>query len=134
MKKLIILLISVLAVGAVSLILLTHHSDLQVKLSQTLTTDKEDSAAPDEEPVVFNEEITIDFSKGKSFYDEDISVELSCNDPDAVIYYTTDGNDPDETSKKYSEPIAIRAKSDVCATTIKAVAVKDGEKTSIAHK
>lgn len=134
MKKLIILLIAVLAVGAVSLILLTHHSDLQVKLSQTLTTDKEDTAAPDEEPVVVNEEITIDFSKGKSFYDEDISVELSCNDPDAVIYYTTDGNDPDETSKKYSEPIAIRAKSDVCATTIKAVAVKDGEKTNIAHK
>ena len=76
MKKLIILLISVLAVGAVSLILLTHHSDLQVKLSQTLTTDKEDTAAPDEEPVVVNEEITIDFSKGKMTFLEWIPKKL----------------------------------------------------------
>lgn len=114
--------------------MLENRSDLQVQLSKTLTTDKEDTATPEEEPVVIEEALTIDFSKGKSFYDEDINVELICNDPEAVIYYTTDGNDPNEKSKKYSEPIKLRAKSDVSATTIKAIAVKNEEKTGIVHK
>lgn len=135
MKRLILLLVLVLAVGAISFWLLQNRGDLQVQLSKSLTTDKEDTTAPEEEPVIeYSEGLTINFSKGKSFYDEDISVELTCNDPDAVIYYTIDGNDPDEASKKYSEPIKLRAKNDVAATTIKAIAVRDNEKTDIVHK
>ena len=134
MKRLIILLFIILAVGAASFILLENRSDLQVQLSKTLTTDKEDTTAPEEEPTVIEEELTVSFSKGKAFYDEDISVELTCNNPDAVVYYTTDGNDPDESSKKYSEPIKLRAKNDVSATTIKAIAVNGADKSGIVHR
>lgn len=35
------------------------------------------------------------------------SVKLTCSDPDAVIYYTTDGSTPTTESKKYSKAIKI---------------------------
>ena len=46
--------------------------------------------------------LSVSFSKNKSFYSEDIEVELTANNENAVIYYTTDGNDPDKNSKKYN--------------------------------
>lgn len=56
---------------------------------------------------------------GKVF-DGTITVELSCETPDAVIYYTTNGACPcdDEQRKLYSGPIAISE-----TTTLKAIAV-----------
>ncbi len=66
--------------------------------------------------------LPITFSHTDTFYDEDISVELSAKDKNAEIYYTTDGSDPTEKSSLYKKAINIRAGNNVGATTIKAVA------------
>jgi len=54
-------------------------------------------------------------------------VELSHDErmPDAMIYYTTDGSEPNENSRPYSEPIVLDE-----PMTIKAVAYMDGLETS----
>ena len=49
------------------------------------------------------------------------AVTLTCTTPDATIYYTTNGIDPDETSTPYSLPIPVSV-----TTTIKAKAFKSG--------
>jgi hypothetical protein len=46
---------------------------------------------------------------------------MICSTPDAVIHYTTDGSDPDETS-----PVYIQALSITTGTTLKAMATKQG--------
>lgn len=54
-------------------------------------------------------------------------ITLTCEDTDAVIYYTTDGSCPcDELSRKeYTEPILVDADM-----TLKAVAISDGKEES----
>ncbi len=123
MKKIIILII-VVAIGAASLIGIEYFGDLQRKLPQTFV----------EEPVEENNVLSVSFSKTKSFYSEDIEVELTSNDEKAVIYYTTDGNDPTTSSKKYTTPIKISSRAKVNATTVKAIAVTDEETSAIFHK
>ena len=56
-----------------------------------------------------------------------IEVSISCYTPDATIYYTTDGTDPNTLSPVYSSPFT--ASHDM---TVKAVAVLDGEVSDIA--
>lgn len=124
MKKALILFLALICVGAASGYLLDHHAELQVSLSQTLVSEPEEEVA-EEEP------LTVSFSKTKTFYDEDIEVVLSCKTANAKIYYTTDGNDLTAGAKPYAEPIRIPAKTRVNATTIKAVAVADGETSGI---
>ncbi len=58
---------------------------------------------------------------GKTFTSRYIEVRLSCETPDAIIYYTTDGSDPVEDGIEYDDEITIRK-----TTTIKAYAVKEG--------
>ncbi len=41
-------------------------------------------------------------------YAEPVRVKLTCPDEDAVIYYTTDGSAPDETSKQYTKPLLVK--------------------------
>ncbi len=53
------------------------------------------------------------------------SVTLSCTTPDAKIYYTTNGNDPTESSYLYSSPISLTS-----TTTLKARAYRTGWTTS----
>lgn len=124
MKKLWILLLAMLFAGAASGFLLENYADLQVSLSQTYAADPEENP-PEENP------LAVSFSKTQTFYDEDIEVELSCKKAGAEIYYTTDGNDPTTASKRYAAPIAISARSRVNATTVKAIAVSDGETSEI---
>ena len=58
------------------------------------------------------------------------TVALSCNDGEATIYYTTDGNDPTASSSEYST--AIEVTGDIGDTfTIKALAVKAGMDDSV---
>lgn len=123
MKKIIILII-VVAIGAASLIGLEYFGDLQKELPQTFA----------EEAVEGNDVLSVSFSKTKSFYSEDIEVELTASDENAVIYYTTDGNDPTTSSKKYTTPIKISSRAKVNATTVKAIAVTDDETSAICHK
>lgn len=124
MMKKVILLLVLLCVGVGSGFLLGNYAELQVSLSRTLTADPEEPSA-EERP------LEVSFSKTKTFYDEDIEVELRCINPDAEIYYTTDGNDPTVASKRYTAPVSIPAKTKINATTVKAVAVSDGETSEI---
>jgi uncharacterized repeat protein (TIGR02543 family) len=52
----------------------------------------------------------------------DGKIELTCEQKDAVIYYTIDGTDPTEASQLYSEPFTVADK-----TVIKAIAVLRSE-------
>lgn len=61
------------------------------------------------------------FSPGAGTYTSPITVEISCATPDADIYFTTDGSDPDEDSQPYVLPIPISE-----TTTLKARAFADG--------
>ncbi len=126
MKKVIILII-VAAIGIASFIGLEYFSDYQVELSQSFI--EESSAVMD-----MNAPLTILFSKNKTFYSDNIEVELKANREDAVIYYTLDGNDPTVDSKKYTSPIKISARTKVNATTVKAIAVTSDEKSEICLK
>ncbi len=128
MKKLVILLCAVLLVGGAGCYLLANHSDKQVQLPTSF-----EEANPEEAEEPKKLKAPVEFSKNGSFYDTDIAVELIAEEG-ASIYYTTDGNDPTEKSKQYSEPIEIKARSKVTATTIKAIAVKEGEISEIVHK
>ena len=78
MKKLVILLIAVLAVGAAALYLLTYHADLQVSLptSYAKTEDEGEKFVPEISPMASE----VKFSQKNAFYSEDIDVELSCGD------------------------------------------------------
>lgn len=126
MKKLLILFLSLCVVAGVCVYMMTNHSDMQSYLPQTF--EDETDEAEEDKPV------SVTFSKNENFYDCDIEVELKCSRKNAVIYYTTDGNDPTEKSKKYTAPISVQARNKVNATTIKAIAVTDGETSEIFRK
>lgn len=61
---------------------------------------------------------------GGTFYTNQ-SVEITCETTDAVVRYTTNGNDPTESSDVYSEAISVTQ-----TTTIKAKAFKTGMNAS----
>ena len=58
-------------------------------------------------------------------YDEGFSVELTCPDDEAEIYYTTDGSVPTEKSKRYKKAIKIKE-----SCTLKFAAFGEGKKRS----
>lgn len=95
--------------------------------------DEVSDALPEQEnpPAEEAQAVEVGFSLPATFYSENISVELTA-DSGAEIYFTTDGSDPVVSEKsRYTAPIDINAGIDVRATTIKAVAVKDGETSDI---
>jgi len=49
------------------------------------------------------------------------SVALTCDTPEATIYFTTDGSTPTKNKPRYNGPIAVAA-----SATIRAIALKDG--------
>ncbi len=61
------------------------------------------------------------FSETGLYQTSAFSLRLSCSDPNAVIRYTTNGSEPTEKSKEYTEPIQISKN-----TVVRAIAVKDG--------
>ena len=133
MKKLIILLAAVLAVGGAGLYMLSEHSGLQKELPTSYEAENEEDTDTDGKGADISahtpQTLSVVFSHTGTFYDSAIEVELFCADENAIIYYTTDGNDPDTSDKHYSAPIKLNAKAESAVTTIKAVAVS-GEQTS----
>jgi hypothetical protein len=58
------------------------------------------------------------------------STQVTISGPqDATIHYTTDGSDPTSESSEYSAALTLSA-----TTTVKAIAIKDGQTSSIATK
>lgn len=51
------------------------------------------------------------FSHKSGFYKDNFQLEITCNDTKAKIYYTTDGSVPSEASTLYSQPIALKNRS-----------------------
>ncbi|MBR6962021.1 MAG: M6 family metalloprotease domain-containing protein [Prevotella sp.] len=67
------------------------------------------------------------FSPAAGRYAEAQTVTISCETEGATIYYTLNGTEPTTSSTAYSEPLTISE-----TTTIKAIAVKDGEESEVA--
>lgn len=67
------------------------------------------------------------FIPASGSYTSQQSVTILCATDGATIYYTTDGSTPTSSSSVYSSPIPVSTN-----TTIKAVAIKDGESSSVA--
>lgn len=61
------------------------------------------------------------FNPPTGTYSTPQNVVISTETPNATIYYTTDGNDPSNTSSQYFNPIPVNS-----TTTIKAIAYADG--------
>ncbi|MDD4741376.1 MAG: lamin tail domain-containing protein [Bacteroidales bacterium] len=61
------------------------------------------------------------FSVPSGTYFESFDVTLTSDTPNAEIYYTTDGSDPDDNATLYTAPIPVTA-----SLTIKAIAYADG--------
>jgi hypothetical protein len=64
---------------------------------------------------------TPEFTPGAGDYTSSVEVAIVCDTADAVIRYTTDGSDPNESSTAYVDPIHITT-----TTTIKACAFMEG--------
>ena len=66
------------------------------------------------------------FSPEGGIYTSVQNVEISCETEGAAIYYTTDGTQPTSSSTLYESAITIST-----TTTIKAIAIKDDESSSV---
>lgn len=62
---------------------------------------------------------------GGTYY-EPIEVTITCTDANSVIHYTTNGSDPTAESMVYTGPFSLNEN-----TTVKAIAVLDGEASSV---
>lgn len=54
---------------------------------------------------------TAEFSLPAGFYEEPVEVALRTEDPETLIFYTTDGSDPRENGKLYTGPIEIESRA-----------------------
>lgn len=61
------------------------------------------------------------FSPGAGVYQNTQFVSIECDTEQAIVYYTLDGSDPDNTSEIYTTPIEVSN-----SMIIKAIAMKDG--------
>ncbi len=65
------------------------------------------------------------FNNQSGVYNNIFYLTITCNTTGAKIYYTTDGSDPNSSSKLYSAPIEINKN-----TIVKAIALKEGMEIS----
>lgn len=65
-------------------------------------------------------------SIASGFFDHPITLELSCETPQATLYYTLDGSVPTVFSLLYSGPIPLSGSADRGAIPVRAIAVKHG--------
>ena len=66
--------------------------------------------------------------EGQKEFDGKATVTITAEDG-ATIYYTTDGTEPTQESQEYTAPFDVTE-----ATTVKAIAVKDGKASAVATK
>lgn len=52
------------------------------------------------------------FRQASGFYKDGFALEIVCTDADAVVYYTTDGSEPDESYIRYEAPIKLKDRSE----------------------
>lgn len=70
-----------------------------------------------------NDEITIGvapqpvFSDLSLYHDSAFQVRITCDDPNAEIYYTTDGDEPSTRSARYTEPLTISSNTPLRAAS-----------------
>ena len=142
--KRIIIAVSVLAVFIIGVIGLNADKDRMLQKAEAAealspAVDSEIPEVPEQSAVDTEEdsemqELLIKFSHKETFYDENISIEISCSDPDAKIYYTVNGARPDKSSRLFKENISLKASSTEKILTIKAIAVKGDEASQIFTK
>ena len=65
------------------------------------------------------------FSDLSLYHDSAFFVRITCDDPNAEIYYTTDGEEPSLESKRYTEPVEIKKN-----TPLRAVSYISGKRLS----
>lgn len=93
-----------------------------------LTASKEEiskTIAMNRAPLVYEATAAAPTSSTEKQFKETASIVLETVEARAVIYYTTNGEQPNEFSSVYSGPIAINAN-----TTVKAIAAVDGKNNS----
>ena len=66
---------------------------------------------------------------GSTPFAESTTASISCSTAGATIHYTVDGSTPTAASPAYTEALTLTA-----TTTVKAVAVKDGESSTVTTK
>lgn len=65
------------------------------------------------------------FSDNSLYHSEKFSVTITCDDPNAEIYYTTDGSEPTLKSKRYTEPLIF-----IKSMPLRAIAYVSGKRLS----
>jgi len=74
-----------------------------------------------------SERLYVKFSRAAGFYKKRVTIDLSCNDPSATIYYTRDGSIPSKRSIRYKgEPFTLKT-----TTVVRAVAIRNDRKSNI---
>jgi len=103
---------------------ITNSGELKLKMSKkpvkswaSSTLSRPKTEITDREPVL----APVILSAQKSFHDK-LNIEISTFQPDSKVYYTLDGSEPTQNSKKYESSIII---SNNC--TVKAISVSGNE-------
>ncbi|MCE5189519.1 MAG: lamin tail domain-containing protein [Eubacteriales bacterium] len=65
------------------------------------------------------------FSVNSLYHSEPFSVTIRCDDPNATVYYTTDGDEPTARSNAYTGPVPISSN-----TPLRAVSIVSGKRPS----
>lgn len=131
----VIVLICGITINNTSIKLVSEATDLYINIPETLLDDllyvqdykitSEGTSLP-EVPL-----IDIYFSHEDFFYGYTINISIKASDPEAIIYYTTDGSNPTADSEIYIHPIELIAEDTINCTVIKAIAINNASNSSI---
>lgn len=73
------------------------------------------------------DDLTLTFSHVTGFYPESLTLEMQCDNPDAVIHYTLDGSVPDENSPVYLGGLTLPSSNMREDTLMKITGITAGE-------
>ena len=76
-------------------------------------------------------QLAVSFSHNGFFYSETIYVSITANNPDAMIYFTTDGSNPTDASEHFMRPLELIADESVRCTVLKAIAIDEFGQSSV---